>query len=100
MALARLVALASALLLCQSSPAAFSPPARLVVVSDESYPPYLFRTDAGKLQGLLVDKWALWSRKTGVPVRVEGMEWIKAQESVRSGAATPRACTCKTSWHV
>ena len=87
MAPARLIALASALLLCQSSPAAFSPPARLLVVSDESYPPYLFRTDAGKLQGILVDKWELWSRKTGVPVRVEGMEWIKAQESARNGSA-------------
>ncbi len=87
MALARFIALASTLLLCQSSPAAFSPPAQLVVVSDESYPPYLFRTDAGKLQGILVDKWELWSRKTGVPVRVEGMEWIKAQESVRNGSA-------------
>jgi len=87
MALARCIALASALLLCQSSPAAFSPPAQLLVVSDESYPPHLFRTDGGKLQGILVDKWELWSRKTGVPVRVEGMEWIKAQESVRNGSA-------------
>jgi PAS domain S-box-containing protein len=87
MALARSIALASTLLLCQSSPAAFSPPAQLLVVSDDSYPPYLFRTDAGKLQGIIVDKWDLWSSKTGVPVRVEGMEWIKAQESVGNGSA-------------
>jgi PAS domain S-box-containing protein len=87
MALARFIALASTLLLCQSSPAAFSPPAQLLVVSDDSYPPYLFRTDAGKLQGIIVDKWDLWSRRTGVPVRVEGMEWIRAQESVGDGSA-------------
>jgi PAS domain S-box-containing protein len=87
MALARFIALASTLLLCQSSPAAFSPPAQLLVVSDDSYPPYLFRTDAGKLQGIIVDKWDLWSRRTGVPVRVEGMEWIRAQESVGNGSA-------------
>jgi PAS domain S-box-containing protein len=67
--------------------AAFSPPARLVVVSDESYPPYLFRTESGRLEGILVDKWALWSSRTGVPVSVEGMEWLKAQRSVRDGAA-------------
>jgi len=70
-----------------SAPAAFSPPARLVVVTDDSYPPYLFRTDAGKLQGIILDKWQLWSRKTGIPVAVEGMDWIKAQDSVRNGSA-------------
>lgn len=70
-----------------SALAAFTPPAQLVVVSDDSYPPYLFRTEAGNLQGILVDKWELWSSKTGVPVKVEGMVWIRAQDSVRRGAA-------------
>lgn len=70
-----------------SAVAAFSPPARLVVVTDDAYPPYLFRTDTGALQGIVLDKWQLWSRKTGIPVTVEGMEWVKAQESVRNGAA-------------
>jgi len=80
--------LSIALLLASgSAPAAFSPPARLIVATDDSYPPYLFRTDAGKLQGIILDKWQLWSRKTGVPVVVEGMEWVKAQESVRNGSA-------------
>src|SRR5690349_20383015 len=68
-----LAALASAVVLSGTALAAFSPPARLVVVSDDSYPPYLFRTGAGKLQGIIPDKWELWSRKTGVPVTVEGM---------------------------
>ena len=70
-----------------SAPAAFSPPSHIVVVSDDSYPPYLFRSDSTHLEGILVDKWALWSRKTGVPVSVVGMEWAKAQESVRNGSA-------------
>jgi PAS domain S-box-containing protein len=76
-----------AALLLAGRAAAFSPPAQLVVISDDSYPPYLFRTEAGTLQGIIVDKWELWSAKTGVPVRVEGTEWIKAQESLRRGAA-------------
>src|SRR5882672_4116983 len=78
-----------ALLLLRSEGAfaAFTPPAQLVVVTDDGYPPYQFRTEAGQLQGILLDKWQLWSRKTGVPVKVVGMEWIKAQQSVRSGAA-------------
>src|SRR5882672_12169666 len=78
---------ALALGVCGNSLAEFSPPAQLVVVSDDSYPPYLFRTDTGKLQGIILDKWQLWSAKTGIPVTVEGMEWAKAQESVRNGAA-------------
>jgi hypothetical protein len=36
------------------------------VVMDDSYPPYVFREPDGKLAGILVDQWALWSAKTGV----------------------------------
>jgi PAS domain S-box-containing protein len=72
---------------CEASFAAFSPPAKLVVVSDDAYPPYLFRTEAGALQGIVLDKWRLWSERTGVPVTVEGMEWAKAQQKVQKGAA-------------
>ncbi|HTQ73324.1 MAG TPA: PAS domain S-box protein [Burkholderiales bacterium] len=66
---------------------AFSPPERLVVVSDGNYPPYLFRDGSGELEGILVDKWALWSGRTGVPASVVGMEWAKAQQSVQEGSA-------------
>jgi diguanylate cyclase (GGDEF)-like protein len=61
----------------------FSPPAQLVVVSDDNYPPYLFRAADGKLQGILKDKWDLWSRKTGVPVQVRGTKWAAAMESLQ-----------------
>jgi signal transduction histidine kinase len=70
-----------------NSLAAFPPPERLVVVTDDNYPPYLFRADGGQLQGIIQDKWELWSRKTGVPVKVEGMEWAKAQDTLKSKAA-------------
>jgi signal transduction histidine kinase len=73
--------------LFENSLAAFSPPEQLVVVTDDSYPPYLFRTDGGQLQGIIQDKWELWSRKTGIPVKVEGMEWAKAQETLKNKAA-------------
>ena len=79
--------LAVLLLGAGESAAAFSPPGRLVVISDDSYPPYLFRDEAGKLVGIIADKWALWSERTGVPVRVEGTEWSRAQASVRNGSA-------------
>src|SRR5262245_53527006 len=74
-------------LILTGNAAAFTPPDRLVVVSDDNYPPYLFRGEAGKLQGIIVDKWALWSKKTGIPVIVGGMPWIGAQEVVREGSA-------------
>ena len=80
---------AAALVVCLygNALAAFTPPSQLVVVSDDSYPPYLFRTETGQLQGIIVDKWALWAKKTGIPVIVEGMAWVWAQEVVREGSA-------------
>jgi PAS domain S-box-containing protein len=74
-------------LILAGSAAAFSPPDNIVVVSDDAYPPYLFRGEGGKLQGILVDKWALWSRKTGIRVNVSGLPWIAAQEVTREGSA-------------
>jgi len=82
----QLIAFLSAAALSGSS-LAFSPPAQLIVVSDDAYPPYLFRNEDGNLQGIILDKWRLWSGKAGVPVRVEGVEWAKAQESVLGGTA-------------
>jgi len=85
--LLRAALLASAGAFFLDAAAAFSPPARLTVVTDDAYPPYLFRAGGGKLEGIVLDKWQLWSRVTGIPVSVEGMEWAKAQESVRNGSA-------------
>ncbi len=79
--------LAAVALFFDDSRAAFSPPGELVVVTDDSYPPYLFRTDAGQLQGIVKDKWELWSRKTRIPVKIEGMEWARAQEALQNKAA-------------
>ena len=67
--------------------AAFSPPAQLAIVTDDNYPPFLFRDTEGRLQGILKDKWELWSRKTGIPVVVDGTAWADAQARVGSGGA-------------
>src|SRR6185503_14584837 len=67
--------------------AAFSPPARLAVVTDDNYPPFLFRDADGRLQGILKDKWELWSRKTGIPVVVDGTAWADAQARLGNGGA-------------
>lgn len=61
--------------------------APLRVVSDNNFPPYLFLGPDGKPQGYLVDLWALWSRKTGVKVDLEPMQWAAAQRALLDGKA-------------
>src|SRR5882672_5604566 len=74
--------------LCATSAlAAFTPPERLTVVTDINFPPYLFQGQDGELRGILKDKWTLWSERTGVTVRLRGMEWKNAQQSVLDGEA-------------
>lgn len=62
-------------------------PQKISVISDENYPPFLFHDSDGKLVGLIVDKWALWSRRTGVVVEIRGTDWAEAQEQTLSGKA-------------
>jgi PAS domain S-box-containing protein len=67
--------------------AQFTPPAQITVVTDDNYPPYLFRDSEGRLQGIVKDKWELWSTRTGVAVKLDGMEWSKAQHTLQTGGA-------------
>jgi len=55
------------------------------VVMDDNYPPYTFRDSSGTLQGILVDQWALWAKKTGTPVRLDAMDWAEAQQRMEAG---------------
>ena len=57
----------------------------LRVVMDDNYPPFVFRSPDGRLQGILVDQWRLWEKKTGVPVEIRGMEWDRAIREMESG---------------
>ena len=65
-------------------PAASTP---LVVVTDDNYPPYIFRDPNGKLEGYLVDAWALWERKSHRPVRLVGSNWAQALRTIELGQA-------------
>src|SRR5258707_1240591 len=66
--------LAAVALFFDDSRAAFSPPGELVVVTDDSYPPYLFRTDAGQLQGIVKQSLADEFRQTS-PLYVARFHW-------------------------
>ncbi len=59
----------------------------ITVVSDDNYPPYIFRNSNGIIQGILVDEWALWEKKTGIQVNLMAMDWSKAQEVMLNGQA-------------
>jgi len=59
----------------------------ITIVSDDNYPPYIFRNSNGNIQGILVDEWALWEKKTGIKVHLAAMDWSKAQEFMRNGQA-------------
>ena len=54
---------------------------------DDNYPPYIFRDNAGNLQGILKDSWDLWARKTGVEVRLLATDWAKAKRIMQAGDA-------------
>jgi len=68
-------------------PATAAPPAPLHVVSDDNYPPYLFKGPDGETQGYLVDLWALWERKTGRQVTLTATNWARAQQMLLAGEA-------------
>lgn len=68
--------------------AATLPPAgsaTLRVVTDNNYPPYVFLDGNGAIQGILVDQWRLWQKKTGVQVEIVATDWGNAQQRMKAG---------------
>lgn len=59
----------------------------LTVTLDDSYPPYSFRDEVGRLQGISVDLWSLWSQKTGESVELRGLPWSQALDLMATRGA-------------
>ncbi|WP_291995747.1 EAL domain-containing protein [Candidatus Accumulibacter sp. ACC003] len=59
----------------------------LTVVTDDNYPPYVFRDGEGRLVGYLVDSWKLWETKTGVRVDLRASDWATALQRMADGQA-------------
>ncbi|MBA4384028.1 MAG: hypothetical protein C0410_04775 [Anaerolinea sp.] len=55
------------------------------VVIDNNYPPFSFLDEQGNLQGILIDRWKLWERKTGNKVEITGMDWSSALKNMEAG---------------
>jgi signal transduction histidine kinase len=64
---------------------AVSTPRTIRVVMDNSYAPYSFSSDDGTLQGILVDEWRSWEKKTGNKVEIHAMDWDEALRRTRAG---------------
>lgn len=59
----------------------------MTVISDDNYPPYLFKDADGNAVGIVADIWKLWEQKTGVKVILLSTVWEEAQQQLLSGHA-------------
>ena len=66
------------------------------VVMDNNYPPYVFMDSEGTLQGILVDQWQLWQKKTGIRVEIKAMDWGSALKRMKAGEFDVIDTTFKT----
>lgn len=57
------------------------------VALDDNYPPYIFKDSKGNIQGILVDLWQLFEKRTGIKVKLLAMNWNKAMEAINTGQA-------------
>jgi len=62
-------------------------PGGIHVVTEENYPPLVYRDAEGKLVGYIVDVWRLWEARTGIPVRLTAVQWTEAQAMLLRGEA-------------
>src|ERR1700724_1686017 len=60
-------------------------PRTIRVVTDNVYAPYSFQSNEGKLQGIVVDQWQAWEKKTGIKVEIHAMDWGEALQRMRAG---------------
>src|SRR5882762_9689250 len=60
-------------------------PRTIRVVMDNVYAPYSFQSHEGKLQGILIDQWQAWEKKTGIKVEMHAMNWGEALRRMRAG---------------
>lgn len=62
--------------LCRFPHFAVTDPIKLIrVVIDDNYPPFSFRDERGRLQGILKDARDLWSERTGIRVDLVAMDF-------------------------
>ncbi|MDX6498088.1 MAG: hypothetical protein QOG23_1348 [Blastocatellia bacterium] len=73
-----------------------STPRTIRVVMDNAYAPYSFQSDDGVLQGILIDQWRAWEKKTGIKVEMQAMDWGEAVRRMRAGEFDVIDCIVET----
>src|SRR6267378_715384 len=68
-----------------SPPAAAQKPRIIRVVVDNDYAPFVFRSEQGELQGVLIDQWRAWEQQTGIKAEIHSMDWDQALRRMRGG---------------
>jgi ABC-type amino acid transport substrate-binding protein len=81
----RLLIFSLALISSVVAQTAVEPPRTIRVVVDNAYAPYSFQSDDGKLQGILIDQWQVWEKKTGIRAEIHAMDWGEALGRMRAG---------------
>ncbi|MDK9706657.1 MAG: PAS domain S-box protein [Desulforhopalus sp.] len=81
---------------CRAAVQDTAPRQSIRVVTDNNYPPYVCHDSDGKLQGILVDQWRLWQKKTGVAVDISAMDWDTALKRMKAGEFDVIDTTFKT----
>src|SRR6202045_975467 len=71
-------------------------PRTIRVVTDNVYAPYSFQSDEGQLQGILIDQWQAWEKKTGIKVEIQAMDWGEALQRMRAGEFDVIDCIVET----
>lgn len=66
------------------------------VVMDNAYAPYVFQSADGKLQGILIDQWQAWEKKTGIVAEIHSIDWDEAQRRMRAGEFDVIDCIVET----
>ena len=71
-------------------------PRTIRVVLDNAYAPYVFQSDKGQLQGILIDQWRAWEKQTGIKVEMHAMDWGEAVRRMRAGEFDVIDCIVET----
>jgi diguanylate cyclase (GGDEF)-like protein/PAS domain S-box-containing protein len=62
-----------------------NPSVKIRVIMDDNYPPYSYRDNRGKLQGIVVDQWKRWEKRTGIQAELKAMDWNLVLKTVQKG---------------
>ena len=67
--------------------AAQPPPSKVVIACSAGSAPFHFTDEAGKPEGMFIDLWKLWSKKTGVEVEFRVAPWGQTLKLMQNGEA-------------